>query len=195
MGTPKQHISLGQQSLMERTVGLACDLTDALSTRRAPLLISGAYLTRDCHALAASADPRPVAHHYNAAWAEGMRSSIDCARRLADADGVLVLLMDQYRVDLADLVRLYDAWCTEPTRPAAAVYEDTVGPPVIWPHGLWSIREDRGAAPERLNKRTLVAHRPLRVDIPHAALDLDTREDLQHALHRDTSDSPSGHSS
>ncbi len=127
LGQPKQHIILASQSLLERATRLACDACEALSTQRKPIVISGAYLQQDCVALAAREDQRPVSHHYNTHWKRGMGASLDCARPLATADGVLVLLVDQYKVTLESLLEMHALWLDQPRRAVAAVARRLAG--------------------------------------------------------------------
>ena len=115
----------------------------------------------------------------NSRWHEGMatslRSGLDSAPRAAKA--ALVLLVDQPRVDAAAIARLVGAWRRRPGVPAAARYDGRVGVPAILPRRHWlalkALHGDQGA------RALLRGHAaPTLVDMPEAALDIDTPADL-----------------
>ena len=182
LGQPKQHVVLASLSLLERTLKLACDISEALPVPRIPLLISGAYLQQDCGALAIRRDQRQIAHHYNTHWKQGMSTSLDCARPWATANGVLVLLVDQYKVQFDDLMAMHALWSRRPERAVAARYANTLGPPVIWPRHLWAAHSAAKGNHPRLDKSALKSCDPRLVDMPDATVDLDTADDLTRAL-------------
>ncbi len=182
LGQPKQHVLLASQSLLERSLKLACDISDALPVPRIPVLVSGAYLQQDCVALAIRRDQRKITHHYNAHWKQGMSTSLDCARPWATADGVLLLLVDQYKVQIDDLMAMHALWLRQPERAVAARYANTLGPPVIWPRHLWAAQSAAKDNHSRLDKSVLKSSDPQLYDMPDAAVDLDTTDDLARAL-------------
>jgi molybdenum cofactor cytidylyltransferase len=89
------------------------------------------------------------------------------------------MLCDQPLVTSDDLARLADVWKNHPVSPAAASYSGVVGVPAIIPLNLLLIADmseaDGGA-------RGLLRHREdvRAVDMPNAALDIDTPADLQN---------------
>jgi len=115
----------------------------------------------------------------NPFWREGMatslRAGLDAVPRTARA--ALVLLVDQPRVDSAAIGRLVGAWRRHPGVPAAARYDGRVGVPAVLPRRHWSalkeLTGDQGA-------RALLRGAPslTLVDMPEAALDIDTPADL-----------------
>ena len=88
------------------------------------------------------------------------------------------MLCDQPLVLKNDLVRLVNAWQVAPHIPAASRYHDTVGVPTIFPSSyfeqLAELHGDTGA-------RALLPGQDecTIVDIPHAAMDIDTKEDIE----------------
>lgn len=117
----------------------------------------------------------------NPHWREGIGSSLrtGVAALPPDCTGVLILLADQAAVTVEDLEELADTWRLQPTRIAAARYDNTLGVPAIFPRSsfpqLLALEGDTGA-------RALLKQSPervLEVPLPHAALDIDTPEDWQ----------------
>jgi len=116
----------------------------------------------------------------NPRWREGMatslRSGLDAVPRTARA--ALVLLVDQPQVDAAAIARVVTAWRRHPGVPAAARYDGRVGVPAVLPRRHWSalkeLAGDQGA-------RALLRGAPsiTLVDMPEAALDIDTPADLR----------------
>jgi molybdenum cofactor cytidylyltransferase len=115
----------------------------------------------------------------NPDWARGLSSSLvrGVAALPPTADAVLILLCDQPAVTATDLDALVSAWQVEPELIAAAGFADRLGPPVIIPRAFWpqlaALRGDQGA------RSLLEWHAEhTTVPMPHAALDVDTPEDL-----------------
>ncbi len=115
----------------------------------------------------------------NPGWASGLSTSLvrGVAALPQDADAVLILLCDQPAVTADDLDALVAAWQVEPALIAAAGFSDRLGPPVIIPRSFWpqlaALRGDQGA------RSLLEWHAEhTTVVMPHAALDVDTPEDL-----------------
>lgn len=115
----------------------------------------------------------------NPDWPRGLSTSLVCgvAALPPAADAVLILLCDQPAITAADLDALIAAWQVEPELIAAAGFSDRLGPPVIIPRTFWpqlaALRGDQGA------RSLLEWHAEhTTVVMPHAALDVDTPEDL-----------------
>jgi CTP:molybdopterin cytidylyltransferase MocA len=129
----------------------------------------------------------PLVNRFNASliinrdWTEGIASSIRLAvQRVPGASaGAMLLLADQLGVSSADLQQLADLWRRQPGCIAAARYGGTLGVPAIFPRALFGelleLRGDRGA--QRLLRRYQA--RVVALQLPGAALDVDTPEDLQ----------------
>ncbi len=115
----------------------------------------------------------------NPRWAEGLASSLHAAleRVPRGTRAVLVQLVDQPRVDAHSLRRLLNAWRRRPGIPAAARYESRAGVPAVLPRSSWrSVRALRGDSGARALLRDAGAL--TLVEMPQAAVDLDTPEDV-----------------
>jgi molybdenum cofactor cytidylyltransferase len=117
----------------------------------------------------------------NPEWQAGVATSLRAginALQSRPLGGVLITLCDQPLVKTHDLARLADIWQAAPHLPAAARYGNVVGVPAIFPVGyfdqLAGLEGDAGA-------RTLLrANSTCRImDMPDAALDIDTAEDIE----------------
>lgn len=115
----------------------------------------------------------------NARWREGMATSLRAGLAAVPrrSRAVLVVLVDQPRVDAAALERVVRAWRLRPGLPAAAHYDGRAGVPAVLPRRCWSalkaLTGDQGA---RALLRAAEGLTP--VDMPEAALDIDTPADL-----------------
>ncbi len=115
----------------------------------------------------------------NPDWPRGLSTSLTrgVASLPPPVDAVLILLCDQPAVTPEDLDALIAAWRVEPELIAAASFSDRLGAPVIMPRTFWpqlaALRGDQGARSllEWHSEHTAVV-------MPHAALDVDTPEDL-----------------
>jgi molybdenum cofactor cytidylyltransferase len=95
------------------------------------------------------------------------------------ADAILVLLADQPLVDAPHLTRLVDAWSGVGHDIVATAYDDTAGPPVLFPSGCFDelarLEDDNGGKHLLTDPRfttTTVTFEP-------AAVDIDTPADLE----------------
>ena len=170
-GTPKQLALYAGQTLLQGAVTRAMGLSAA---QVAVVLGAGA------------AELAPVVGNTTATlllnryWNEGMASSLRLAVEQADGrhDGLLITLVDQPAVTLADLRRLQALWLQHPDEWVAAAYQGTHGAPAIIPARSFAqvraLRGDEGA--RRL--LTAQAGRLLSVPMPAAAADVDTPADL-----------------
>jgi molybdenum cofactor cytidylyltransferase len=115
----------------------------------------------------------------NHRWSEGLASSLQAglARVPRTARAILVTLVDQPHVDARALRRLLAAWRRRPQLPAAARYDNRAGVPAVLPRGAWrGVRTLRGDSGARALLRD--AFEVSLVDMPEAATDLDTPEDV-----------------
>jgi molybdenum cofactor cytidylyltransferase len=110
--------------------------------------------------------------------AEGMASSIRAgvAGLPAEAAGVLLLTVDQIRVEEALLGQLLNRFLANPDQPIACAYAGTLGIPAVLPRRLFpallALRGDRGA------KGILLQENALAIPFPGGEEDLDTPQDL-----------------
>jgi len=97
----------------------------------------------------------------------------------AQADGLMLVLADQPRIDVAHLQALESQWRLTPRSIVTSAYADTLGPPIIFPSqdfaALSELRGDAGAKSILLNNPDRVQT----IDCDAAALDIDVPEDLQ----------------
>jgi nicotine blue oxidoreductase len=107
--------------------------------------------------------------------ATSLRAGLSAAPRTSRA--ALVLLVDQPRVDASAVTRLVAAWRRRPGAPAAAHYGGRTGAPAVLPRREWrslrSLRGDQGARALLRDRRAVTL-----VEMPEAALDIDTVSDL-----------------
>lgn len=174
LGTPKQLAKRRGRALLARAVDAA-----AAATGRPVIVVVGAEALRLRTLLARSFSRADVEIVYHSGWRSGLAGSL--RRGLAalprDARAVLCLLSDQPLVDARSLSRLIAAWRRRPAHAAAARYAGRVGVPAILPRrafpALRALTGDEGA------RRVLAAdpHATV-VDMPEAAFDVDTVEDL-----------------
>jgi molybdenum cofactor cytidylyltransferase len=171
LGQPKQLVKLGGRPALHHVVSNAVAVAGHAVT-----VVLGAHAQDLTRLLAHS----PASVVVNRNWEEGMASSLrhGLAAVPATASAVLVMLGDQVSVSADDLKRLINAWNGHDTVIASAVYQGHVGVPAIFPRWCFSelreLRGDRGA-------RIIIerhAHRLVHVQMPNAAIDLDTPEDL-----------------
>jgi molybdenum cofactor cytidylyltransferase len=110
--------------------------------------------------------------------AEGMASSIRAgvAALPVEASGVLLLTVDQIRVEEALLRQLLERFLENPDQPVACAYAGTLGIPAVLPRRLFpalvALRGDRGA------KGILLRENALTIPFPAGVEDLDTPQDL-----------------
>jgi molybdenum cofactor cytidylyltransferase len=170
-GSPKQLVRIGGRPLLHAIVGRAVELAGHSVT-----VVLGAHADE----LTALLRHTPASVIVNRDWSEGLASSIRAGvgRLPASCDGALILLGDQAAVTTDDLRRLVGAWRRQPEHIAAAQYRGTTGVPAIFPRtsfaDLGALRGDHGA--QLLIRRN--PDRVVRVQMPSAAVDVDTPEDL-----------------
>lgn len=195
LGLPKQLLQYRQRSLLQHAVALAG------TTGPERLVV---VLGCEAEAMEAQLADLPCTHAsvvervIHPRWQQGLGSSIAAGARhlhatglsLPECSGILVLLPDQYRLQPRDLDRLVGHWRQQPQHPLAARYlpvgtdpaapdaesGTVVGPPVIFPvsalPALCRLKGDQGA------RALLQSSHCRHLDLPRAAHDLDTRDDL-----------------
>jgi len=171
-GRPKQLARYRARSLLAHAIEAA---RGALP--RAPLIVVvGAEALRV--RLAVRRTHRGARVAANPGWRLGMATSLRAGLAAAprSARAALVVLVDQPRVDAAALQRLILAWRRRPGIPAAARYAGHTGVPAVLPRRRWralrALRGDEGA------RSLLRDGRVTPVEMPEAALDVDTAADL-----------------
>jgi CTP:molybdopterin cytidylyltransferase MocA len=174
LGQPKQLVMINGEAMLRR------QCRTAIEARLGPVAVILGCRADEC---AATIADLPVERQINEQWADGLGTSIRLASRLAkaaDADGLLLLHADQYRVTQVDLWALHAAWRQSAGRSACiSVSADNSGPPVIFPRSCFAdlieLDSDAGA-------RSVLAKLPdsavQRVTIPNAFFDLDLPDDV-----------------
>ena len=176
LGQSKQLVEVRGECLVRR----AARLLIALHPQRL-VVVTG------CRAeeVAAELDDLPLETVCNRDWALGMGASIAAgARRLnPSADGILLMVCDQWRLRAPDLERLVSAWRAQPQRIMVSCWKQgrahVTGPPVIFPARL--LRELKAIPPDRGARQVIDGHMDdvEFVELQNAADDLDRPEDLQ----------------
>lgn len=173
LGQPKQLLRRQGRPLLlhaidaARTAAPGAPLVVVLGARRTRLRL---VLRRAAPGALVVANPR---------WVEGLASSLQAAleRVPPGTRAILVQLVDQPLVDADALRRLLNAWRRRPGIPAAARYDNRAGVPAVLPRRSWravrALRGDSGARALLRDARALTL-----VDMPQAAVDLDTPEDV-----------------
>lgn len=176
LGQPKQLLRQRGRTLLLRQVTLARQFS-----RQPPVVVIGASHLRMRRALR---QLRPgVTVIRNPDWHQGMAGSLRTGLALLrpDVRAVLVCLVDQPLVRREDLQQLALAWQCHRSRVIAAEYNDRLGAPAIIPRTMFrrirKLNGDRGAAQLFRNQPSTV-----RIPMPAAAADIDTREDLRRYL-------------
>lgn len=173
-GSPKTLALIGGEPLLARVVHLA--RTHAGEAFTVVLGSDAKHLQRvlaldpsRCVSVAAGIEPD---------LATSLRTGIESLP--PETSGVMILLVDQPGIEAADLDRLTQAWQSAPDRVVAARYAGILGAPCILPRRLFGaamlLSGDQGA-------RALLRREPevVAIDLPLAALDIDTLDDLAMA--------------
>ncbi len=124
----------------------------------------------------------PLAGYFviNTDYEQGLASSIACGVRAVaeSADAILLMLSDLPLVTTEHLTNLVNAWAESPQTIVASAFEDTLGPPIVFPKSdfdaLMQLSGDRGARPIIDANRERVKA----IACEEAAFDIDRPEDL-----------------
>lgn len=172
-GRCKQLVTLDGKPLLQRAVDLANAVVPG-----AVFVVTGADHQRIAETI------RDAVLIRNPDWKAGLGRSIarGVERLAADYDGILIMLADQIALDRKDLQRLCDGF--DGGNIVCAHYGERRGVPALFCrerfHRLQRLTGDRGA------KALLQdAHLPVNeVPMAHAAVDIDTQEDLDRWLRK-----------
>ncbi len=168
LGAPKQLLEAGGVPLVRRVAATCVD---------AGLGPVGVVLGAHADGIAAALEGLPIARIANAAWEDGIASSIRAGVAWAEATGasaLLVVLGDQPMLDGSHLGALRAAWL-DGAPIAASRFDDIRGAPAIFDRARWpalaALTGDRGAG-------ALVrdAHA---IDWSPGAIDIDTPDDAK----------------
>lgn len=170
-GSPKQLADIGGGEMM-----IAHAVASAVSQCAAGVVVvTGA----NYEALQPVLKGLPVRVARNRRWKQGMGSSVreGMSAIAENSSGVLLMLCDQPAVTDKDLNRMTSAWRCAPEQIAAARYRNSLGVPAIFPRQYWQQLHDlkgEGGAKHIILAAKLVTT----TDMPNAALDVDTPEQL-----------------
>ncbi len=151
--------------------------------RRHPNAEVTVVLGSDAERLSAALDGSKARLVINSDWELGLSSSIRAGIRSlpTSTTAVLMTLADQALVSSEDYQNLLVAAHANPHVPAAARYADTLGVPAVFPAEyfelLCALAGDRGAGGLLQAAEGVIA-----VDMPSAAFDIDTPEQLATAI-------------
>jgi len=189
LGQPKQLIPFIDSSLLAFQCQQALLVNDNVSC----------VLGFQAETMAKEIDALPINRVINSSWQQGLSSSISTgvSSLSADIDGVMLVLVDQWRLIVDDLQRLISIWQKQPDKIIAAegcsvvdkmeeqlvrvqkeVSTKIVGPPVIFPRRFFRKLADQhlGNGAKKLLKE--YHKHVIEVELPHAFVDLDTPKQL-----------------
>jgi molybdenum cofactor cytidylyltransferase len=135
---------------------------------------------KDWKQVASACEPLAGFFVINNDYEQGLASSIACGVRAVaeSADAILLMLADLPLITTEHLGNLVNASIAAPTSIIASAFEDTLGPPIIFPQSdfneLLELKGDRGARPIIDANRDRVQA----VACEEAAFDIDWPEDL-----------------
>ncbi len=135
---------------------------------------------KDWQQVAAACEPLRGFFVINDDYAQGIAGSIACGvRTVAEcADAVILTMADLPLIGAVHFENLARTWTESPHSIVASAFEDTLGPPAVFPKAdfdaLLALQGDRGARP------VIDANpdRVLAVSCEEAAFDIDRPEDL-----------------
>ena len=124
----------------------------------------------------------PVNWLHNPDWSNGMGGTIALGATAIspESTGLMILLCDQWKIQVSDLQLLAETWQSDPQRIVCATAEGINMPPVIFPasffNQLTALEGSQGA------RSLLVKHTEslAAVLIKNAAIDLDTQAQLKN---------------
>lgn len=174
MGTPKQLLALEGVSLVRRAA------QSAIASGCGPILV---VLGANAELIRAELEDLPVHLAFNSDWQTGLAGSIICGLKslltqATSMNSVIFMLADQPYVNAASLQKLTAARRQSKAELVAARYSGQYGTPVLFSNvhfdQLLKLRGQSGA------KGILHQHErdAVFVDLPEAAFDLDTPDDL-----------------
>jgi len=135
---------------------------------------------KDWKEVASACEPLAGFFVINSEYEQGLASSIACGVRAVaqSADAILLMLADLPLITTEHLENLVNAWAESPTSIIASAFEDTLGPPSVFPKAdfdaLLALQGDRGARPVIEANRDRVQA----IACEEAAFDIDRPEDL-----------------
>ena len=178
MGTPKQLLSYKGSSLVRHAA------TEAIKSNCDPIVV---VLGANSDRIRNEINDLAVRIAYNSQWRQGMSASISTGvttllEMNLDFNAVIVALGDQPLITEEVYNNLIESYAQNPIKAVACNYSDTLGVPALF---------DCTLVPELLDlnrqggaKQTLYRYsdRVFNLDLPEAAIDIDTPADYQKLL-------------
>ena len=171
LGQAKQLVKHKGTSLLQNAVNTSSSLDP-----REIIVVTGA----NAEAVKNAVLQPPVNWIHNPNWSNGMGGSIALGATAIspESTGLMILLCDQWKIQVSDLQLLAETWQSDPERIICASAEGVNMPPVIFPasyfNQLTKLEGSQGA-------RSLLVNHPeslTAVPIKNAAIDLDTQSQL-----------------
>lgn len=114
---------------------------------------------------------------YNSEWQQGIGSSLKAAANsTGDSEGLLILLVDQPLVTKKEISALITKWAENLDTICGSAYANTVGPPALFPRH--TLPQLIALPPASGAKKLLSQPSSTTLQVPTAAYDIDTQEDL-----------------
>ena len=178
MGTPKQLLSYKGSSLIYHAT------KEAIASICNPIVV---VIGANSDRISPEINNLPVYITYNTQWRQGMSASIANGIKAllemkVNFDALIVALADQPLITASVYDRLVERYYQNKVKAVASNYSDTIGVPALFDRTL--IPEmlkmmQKGGAKQLLNK---YSDRSLNLDLPEAAIDIDTPTDYQKLL-------------
>lgn len=180
LGQMKQLLPIDGKSLIE------VQLEQALSVSKDVYCVLGF----NAEQVQSHIDHLPINTIINSQWSDGMASSIAAGVKALPSDikAVMIVLVDQWQLTAADLIRHKGYWQAQhhaivvAQLPGSeeAIVNEKLGPPVVFPQSyfceLTQLSGQQGARPLLKKYQKLL----LKVPLAHAFVDIDTPEQLAH---------------
>lgn len=182
MGTPKQLLSYKRQSLIRHAA------TEAVGSNCRPIVV---VLGANCDRILSELKDLPINISYNFQWHKGMSASISVGIQTLmtikpNIDAVIIALADQPLIVAQVYDRLLERYQKQQLNgntaaeiAIASTYSKTFGVPALFNHSLFSKLLDlnhRGGAKQLLKQ---YSNPQYNLDLPEAAIDIDTPADYQ----------------
>lgn len=172
LGQTKQLVQFKSVSLIQNAVNIASSINPC-----EVIVITG----HDASAVKNAVDHTPVRWVHNANWSNGMGSSIAAGATVINhrSTAVMILLCDQWHLDVSDLHLMLTSWQSNPDRIICARVNKQNMPPVIFPikflSQIQALEGENGA-------REILKNNPeslFSVPLKNALFDLDTTAGLR----------------
>jgi len=171
-GSPKQLAKYGGNCLLERVMIQA----EAACPGRVKVVL-GAHADKITAELAIIPERVVINNHWRQGLASSIRAGIESLP--SGTSAALFLLGDQPLLESHHIKQIVDVWSNSRSSIVASHYDETVGVPALFPRDLFNelcaLSADMGA--KAIIKR--YADRLKTIDLPEAALDIDTETQLQ----------------